>query len=467
MVDCGGHNLDAYKGFPHVGAIMTSMDEGRITRLLSMLSKEIERRKEILGKYRVNTLHEFLKTGNSDIPEVVVLMDNLPEFLSLYPNLQVDLERLSQGGGNLGIHLVITSPLVGGLPPRIANNLSQVIALELNDASDYPQLVGRNAPHLPSGVRGRGVVRGYVPLEFQTAVYRQPGKLEDLMTAMHDSWKGKTPLELPSIPEILALTDIVVPSAAGVMDDGKLSFPVGLDIDSVQPVRVNLADGPHFMIAGPSGSGKTSLLHTILLGLASRYDPKRLGLLLVGTDNPDLAQFSRLPHVLEFIDDYERLNAILENLETEALSRRKRLDESRKQGGTSVNLTQSLVIVIDDFDMFSNDTAKSHLENLLKLKNIGLHALIAGNISGFTSGYSGPEKVLRESRTGFLLESNEADALGLFGIKLDYEMTKKPLPRGRGYCSLRGRHKTVQFATPYFGTHTISDWLKSLSGRFQ
>lgn len=68
----------------------------------------------------------------------------------------------------------------------------------------------------------------------------------------------------------------------------RLRFWLGVDADGAQ--------GSHAILAGQTGSGKTHLLHVLITGLAARYSPQELQLLLIeGRSGSELAVYRRLP----------------------------------------------------------------------------------------------------------------------------------------------------------------------------
>ncbi|HEX6953565.1 MAG TPA: FtsK/SpoIIIE domain-containing protein, partial [Agromyces sp.] len=94
----------------------------------------------------------------------------------------------------------------------------------------------------------------------------------------------------------------VLPDPADPADRSSLRVPVGVAGDG--PLRIDLAAGPHALVAGTSGSGKSEFLVSWVASLAAAYAPDRVAFLLV--DFKGGAAFepvARLPHVTGVVTD--------------------------------------------------------------------------------------------------------------------------------------------------------------------
>lgn len=103
------------------------------------------------------------------------------------------------------------------------------------------------------------------------------------------------------LPERVELAS-VLPGRTDPSDRSSLRVPVGVAGDGL--LRLDLAAGPHALVAGTSGSGKSEFLVTWIASLAAAYGPDRVAFLLV--DFKGGAAFdpvAGLPHVTGVVTD--------------------------------------------------------------------------------------------------------------------------------------------------------------------
>jgi hypothetical protein len=213
------------------------------------------------------------------------------------------------------------------------------------------------------------------------------------------------------MPPVVPLCELVTPR------DHRRPYPtrhdlpalIGLDTDELEPLSVDLRDGPHFLIAGPARSGKTTLLHSWLLALANHVSPALLHLYLIDFRWAGLRPLRDLPHVRAYIDDDTRLTEALAAIAATLQARRAALESARQAGGPLderdwISRHPAVVVVIDDVDAFTADAQLDHRDQLAQLmrreRGAGFHVLLAGQTSDLESNYDDFVKATR-AQAGF------------------------------------------------------------------
>ena len=155
-----------------------------------------------------------------------------------------------------------------------------------------------------------------------------------------------------------------------------------------EKVFIDLAHQPHLLLGGDSGSGKTNCLNVIICGLASRFTPSQLQLVLINTAIVEFYDYAKLPHlafpVLNKIEDCAKA---LRWLSTEL---DKRLVEIMHAGYRNIQAYNAaggtmpyIVVVIDRlYDLTCADTSDivSTLVRLTALaRAAGIHFVAATN----------------------------------------------------------------------------------------
>ncbi|MHB1290494.1 FtsK/SpoIIIE domain-containing protein [Georgenia sp.] len=112
-----------------------------------------------------------------------------------------------------------------------------------------------------------------------------------------------------TLPSTVPLADLLGPvdalAARWEQPPAGLTVPLGVGVDGV--VELDLAAaGPHALVAGTTGSGKSELLLSWLLGLAVRYSPRDVQLVLVDyKGGATFAPLAGLPHTAGVLTDLD------------------------------------------------------------------------------------------------------------------------------------------------------------------
>jgi S-DNA-T family DNA segregation ATPase FtsK/SpoIIIE len=192
------------------------------------------------------------------------------------------------------------------------------------------------------------------------------------------------------LPDAVALCDLLPPGGSmwPVTTGGSLGVPLGLDVDELEPIMVDVAEGPHFLVTGPVQSGKTSLLQSWILALAESYPPDRLQLFPVDFRHSGLMPLRRLPQVRGFADEDETLGDVLAEIAHTLRERRTAIEEARQAAGGTLDQAEflaqypALVMVIDDYDALrdmAQPGTKERLEQIVRReRGLRFHQLKAG-----------------------------------------------------------------------------------------
>ncbi|RLB23012.1 MAG: hypothetical protein DRG71_06485, partial [Deltaproteobacteria bacterium] len=482
LLDFGGRLLTMFDPLPHVGGVVLADEDEKLDRLLGYLLREMKSRKNLFAEAGVGTLTAYRSATGESLPAIIVILDNYGGFDKKFPNPE-DLapwEQIFREGGNLGIHIVITANRPSAVKHKISSNITMSVALELTDPGEYSMVVGRTGGMVLVPLPGRGLVKGKPPLEFQTALpaagdteAERTAALKSLIRQMAQAWSGPQARPIPVLPDVVPLADLLPPTDIWppFPEDGSLAVPLGLDADNLEPLEVDLRDGPHFLITGPLESGKTTFLQTWLLALAERFSPEQLHLYLIDFRRVGLFPLRRLPHVQAYVTDDDQLGDALAEISHALQERRQALEEARREAGGFLDERAfmarypALVMAVDDFDTFkteaqSSDTAR--LEQMIRReRGLGFYLLLAGMSTDLSSAYEGWVKALKELQTGFLLGSS--DDSQLFSLNLPYAEKNKLLPPGQGYYARRRRHRKVKVATCHAGAITLAEWVEKIS----
>ncbi|MFO7171886.1 MAG: type VII secretion protein EssC [Bacillota bacterium] len=483
LLDASGRGLSLLRGLPHVGAVVRGDETERLERLFRLLLGEMEARKARLAEAGAGTLAAYRQAGG-ELPAILLVVDDLPALASNYPEGEERLAVIAREGASLGLHLVVTAHTPSVLRSRIGNNITQAVTLRLADRMEYAGAVGRTDGLEPAPVPGRGLVKGKPPLEFQTALpvegstdWERAERMKALFQTLDRAWQGPRPRPVRTLPEVIPLSEVLPlePEWSGE-PELETAVPLGLEVDSLEPFRVDLREGPHFCISGPPESGKTSLLQAWVVALAHRLPPDWLHLWLVDLGEGSLEALQALPHVREAVATAEELDAALQTLADLVQERRRggvppASPAALGPGAVQPAVQPLVVVAVDDFqvcrDAISPATRDRWEQLLRRERGAGLHFLLAGSSTAFQQGYDGLGKAVRELQTGFALGSTEHSDLAPFNLRLPPAEAGRLLPPGLGYYVRRSRFRKVKVATAQVGDPPLGGWVEALVRRWE
>jgi hypothetical protein len=190
-----------------------------------------------------------------------------------------------------------------------------------------------------------------------------------------------------SIPLSVPLGDICAVPSAQLSSVRSLVARLGAD-SSPLPFEIDFVkDGPHVLIAGTTGSGKSELLRSVIMSLASRYDPTDLSMLFVDyKGGASLDKLSQLPHCVGSVSNLATIEVgrIVKFLNADLLRRQAILKdfsgeyrEYRKQRSG----LPRLLVVIDEFGGFMSDGGADRDSAILNIaargRSLGVHLILA------------------------------------------------------------------------------------------
>ena len=87
-----------------------------------MLKIEIEKRKQVFLKHMVGTYLNYIESGFRDMPQIILIIDNITAFREYYPGYDNEILVLSREGQSVGINLIVTGMQTNSLNSRMLSN---------------------------------------------------------------------------------------------------------------------------------------------------------------------------------------------------------------------------------------------------------------------------------------------------------------------------------------------------------
>lgn len=277
-VEYSARKFSAFEGMPHVGGVIHENDDvDRIDKLFTLLSKQLERRKQVLGE--VSYAQYVQAYGVNQLPALVVVIDNYAAFAQrTNDRYNAFLRSITKEGMGYGIFFAISAGGVGTaeVPSALSENFRTVICLELPNEFDYGSYLRRTRLKMrpEQGVAGRGIVLvGDRPLEMQVAVpmpdvneIELADKVRTLSQRMSEAWHGRCAAPIPCIPQNPTWEDLYALDDVRDMLASPELLPLGYDAQTAEPYGIDLTTTFAYSISGANKRGKTNALRTLMRG---------------------------------------------------------------------------------------------------------------------------------------------------------------------------------------------------------
>ena len=178
-------------------------DKDKLENLFKVINTYMEERKRLFINHG-GSINEYKKATGKDVPAIIIMINGFDSFSELYPDYVELLTKYTRECPRFGIYFMITGTGTSSVRYKLSQNFKLVLALELNDKSDYYSLVGKTT-FMPSKAVGRGLVHvGEGIYEFQTAhPSRQAESVEffkKLALELNEKYSHKAP-KIPVLPD--------------------------------------------------------------------------------------------------------------------------------------------------------------------------------------------------------------------------------------------------------------------------
>lgn len=404
IMDFASMVLKTFEGLNHVGGVVTSSEDEKLKNLMKLLFSEIESRKEKLLSVGVSSFSAYKEAGRTDLPQIILLIDNLTALKELYFQDDDELIELCREGLTVGISVVIANSQTSGIGYKYLSNFSNRIALFCNDSGEYSTLFDHCSERIDD-IHGRCIIDvDKVHLECQAYLafagekeFERVASIKEYIEECNKK-NPKAANYIPVIPEVLNL-DFVNENLRGFMNEqGKLV--VGLDYATVMPYVFDLRTLGVLAMSGRDGSGK----HNFLRYLTCMYDnmhPNSSEVYIIDGIRRKLADLKDQANVKHYAFMADSVKEVINTVEEELKSRYELLASGDEN---VINNSKMIVLMINNYEAIeaiSNDpnTLTSYKNIIGKYKNMNV-CVILGDIENQNVPYSAPEivKKARDSK---------------------------------------------------------------------
>ena len=252
LMDFGTNGLAPLSKLPQVADTMLLDQTEKISKFVRIMEKELNRRKKLLSDYGVGTLELYRQASGQKEPAIVILLDSYEAIKeeTYEAELFKLLVRISREGLSIGVHLLMTAGRQTNLRAQLYTNFKHQLSLPQNEASEVRVIVGATPLAMTmEDIKGRALIKREEVDVIQLALpvsgandTQVLNNLRQAVASLQEAWTGQRPSAIPMVPE--ELTEKEFYSRASVQTAYEHGLvPLGLDLETVEPVTWNLAKG--------------------------------------------------------------------------------------------------------------------------------------------------------------------------------------------------------------------------------
>jgi len=268
FIDYGSESLRKFRNFPHVGDMVFAGEDEKLNNLFKLLKGIINDRKKLFSSYG-GEYNNYIRNSGASLPLIGVVVNNYDSFMETnFNTLEEDFIKLTRDGLRYGVFFVITANSEGSIRRKIKQNFNTLLALRLNDISDYTSIFGR-VNSVPKDVIGRGLFKVDSVYEFQTShitdVEDSNEYISNIGTKLCEINKVVAE-RIPTLPKTITL-DYVHRYL-----DGIASVPIGISKSTLEIVNYDFTNYLSTFILSTNSLNTASFSRTLLLELAKIKD---------------------------------------------------------------------------------------------------------------------------------------------------------------------------------------------------
>jgi S-DNA-T family DNA segregation ATPase FtsK/SpoIIIE len=387
-LDFGGGSLGSVRDLPHVGGVAGRLEGVAVRRTVGEISTLLAERERGFAENGVDSMASYRRrraaaAGLGGTPDgdpfgdVFLVIDGWASLRNDYDDLEPLVTDIATRGLSYGIHVVAGATRWADFRPAIRDLFGSKLELQLGDPSD--SMVNRKAANNVPKLAGRGITEKGLHLLTVRPELSTLGDPSDLVKLAATSWSGTPAPRVRLLPPSLPYADLDQSRTGG------LRMPIGISEADLQPVTVDFASEPHFLLFGDAECGKSSFLRALATTIMQRFTPEEARIILVDyrrslMDLPESEH--RIGYGMQAAKTLELMESVAGYME-------------RRLPGPDVTAQQlrerswwtgpELFVLVDDYDLVASGPSnplQPLVDHLPQARDVGLHLVITRRAGG-------------------------------------------------------------------------------------
>lgn len=434
IIDFASMVLKNFEKLNHVGGVVVSNEDEKLKNLFKLLNEEIAMRKEKLLTAGVSNFIAYREAGNTDLAQIVLLIDNLTALKELYFVEDDFLLPICRDGLSVGISVVIANAQTAGVGFKYFSNINQRIGLSCNDPSEYHSIFD-HCRMQPENTPGRCLIqRDKEIYEAQTYLafegekeFERVQEIAKFIVDINNKYTQKAK-RIPVVPEIL-LSSMLSDEYGVTSNENKLY--IGLNFANVMPIAMDYSRQDVLAISGSYLDAKLTFINYLKNAFLS------LGAEMFVLDDysgtfSDLADDDRVELYSKSVDDLAEMLSTIKNTLVERYAARE------MHGNTAIKQMKPIILLINTTDAASyisenRAVLETYKEIIKKYKNLKSLILFT-NVENEAIVYGSPEvmKMMKDNYQFIMFE--DLSAVKLFDCPMSLlKKYKAPLKDNEAY----------------------------------
>ena len=210
VLDFGAETLKMFEKAPQIGAVLSAPDKEKIENLFKMLNDIIINRKKVFADYN-GSFNFYNEHSNKKVPLITVIINNYEAFVETYENYEEIVLQLSREGEKYGIVFILSTNSTNSIRYRLKQNFKQSLILQLNDSSDYNDILQTRTKKVPSKALGRGLIELDSVYEFQTVYPYKIDVMNEFIRVISSRLRkicNTSAAKIPVLPDIVTVEHV-------------------------------------------------------------------------------------------------------------------------------------------------------------------------------------------------------------------------------------------------------------------
>ena len=369
---------------------------------MKLLFTEIEMRKEKLLSVGVSSFSAYKEAGMTDLPQIVLMIDNITALKELYFQEDDELINLCREGLTVGISVVIANAQTAGIGYKYLSNFSSRIAMFCNDSGEYSALFDHCSERIDD-IHGRCIIevdkvhlecQAYLAFEGEKEIERVNSIKQYIKECNEKNPRGMANI-IPVIPDVIDGEFVTTNYSNFLREDGNLVL--GLDYATVMPFVINIKTLGQLAVSGREGAGRHNFIKA-LVRMSEMTHPGATQVYVVDGIRRKLASLKNEQNVISYEIVQDKAINLVKDINIEL---KRRYDALASGDENALSKTKTIVLVLNSYDAIeaiSNDTAAltAYKEIIGKYKNMNI-CVILGEFENANVPYAAPE-IIKKAR---------------------------------------------------------------------
>lgn len=453
IIDGGNMAMKVFEEANHVGGVALAAEEEKVVNLFKLLSGIVKERKSIFAQKGLGTFKAYLEAGFTDLPQIIVMIDNISVFREHFSGLEENLLQLSREGNSVGINFIVTGTQTNSIGYKVLANYGTRIAYSCNDKGEYGNLYGRCRIE-PKEVPGRALISiNKRILEYHTALCVEGGKeiervekMKEFVQKVKVRYGNTKALEIPIVPDVIYQSSLMKEHKG--LYRNAYEIPIGMDYNAVAYEYLNLLTAGYFAIMGKENSGKTNFMRCLLYSLQKTIFTNLTEAYVFDGVDRQLSFCRDFGFVKEYTIDTSEAEVMLEEL-CNVLEARSELYAEAEDTEELMAKLPLMLIVIENDAVIKNFAAKKDMSDIMikimkQFKNLKV-CIIFSNMENSQVAFSAGEvlKTIKENKKAFVFE--DIGNIKFFETTMKQQKSyAKPLRQGEAFMIMGNAFKKIK-----------------------